>query len=283
VGPLNDAEVVARISKWFVPVALNADRFGKDDESAFFRKLMDRWPQGLWVVGTDGTTHAFTYHKPDAKLNFEKNQKKWIDDTKAMLDDGWKAAGKPKDRDAKIVDPFPDRGLGYGKDGGLRLDVTVVGLRNGKPDTPPAIDSVLLSKDDAAAFFQPGGKESWTIPEATAKQFHKAMTFITDSIYVPLQKDIQKAEVKATVLKSTDDAIVVRLDGTWEAKFFREGNEKFPLSSSMTGRGILELDPTTKKPKNLIVLLDGQYGHGDRKTPMVGVVEWIEAKPTEKK
>ena len=68
------------IAKNFVPVALNTDRLPKGEDGDYFRELMKRWPQGLWVVTPDGKTLAFHYHKPDPQKNYAQNQKAWIDE-----------------------------------------------------------------------------------------------------------------------------------------------------------------------------------------------------------
>ena len=270
------------ISKNFVPVALNTDRLAKDGDSAFFRKLMEQWPQGLWVVTPEGKTLAHTYHKPDSSKNYDQNQKKWVDDTEAMLRDGLKAAGELKPREARKVNPFPDRGLGFTKDNGVRLSTTVVGLRNGKQDGPPAVDSIVWDDRDLAALTPPDGKTEWTIPESTAKKCCTALTFITDSIYVPRPSEVQTGTLTAKLLRTKDDIAVVELTGTWDAKFDREGDKKFPLRAKATGTGILEFDTTTKKPSSLLMVLTGSYDQFGRKTPTTSVIEWKQEASPEK-
>jgi hypothetical protein len=265
---------VELISKNFVPVALNTDRLAKDADGAFFRKLMDQWPQGLWIVTPEGKTLAHTYHKPDSNKNYDQNQKKWVDDTDAMLRDGLKAAGELKPRDVKKVNPFPDRGLGFTKEGGVRLSTTVVGLRNGKQDGPPAVDSIVWDDRDLALLTPPDGKTEWTIPESTAKKCCTALTFITDSIYVPRPSEVQSGTLAAKLLRTDDNIAVVELTGTWDAKFDREGDKKYPLRAVATGTGVLEFDMKQKKPVSLLLVLTGTYDQFGRKTPTASVIEW---------
>lgn len=269
------------ISKHFVPVALNTDRLPKDADGKFFRALMKRWPQGLWVVTPDGQTLAFDYHKPDAAKNYADNQRKWLAGTRAMLEEGVKAAGDLKPRDARTVNPFPDRGLGRTKDGGARLAATVIGLRNGKQDGAPAVDSATLTAAEWAAVAPPAGKTEWTLPEAAVKKFAVALAPVTDSIYVPQAKDVTTAEVSAKVVREADGLVVIQLAGKWESTHFRDGNPKFPITATAAGDGLMVYDTTTKQLTAVLVVLKGVYKNGTAATPTAAVVEWQAEKPGE--
>lgn len=266
--------MVELISQNFVPVALNTDRLPKDADGQFFRELMKRWPQGLWVVTPDGKTLSFDYHKPDSKLNYKQNQEKWLTGTQTMLAEGVKAAGELKPRNVRAVNPFPDRGLGLTKDGGARLAATVIGLRNGKQDGSPAVDSAILTKEEWAAFAPPGGKTEWTLPEAAMKKFAVALAPVTDSIYVPMAKDVTRAEVSAKVFREENGVAVIRLTGKWESKHNRDGNAKFPIAASATGDGIAMYDTAKKEMAAVLFVLKGTYTNGAATTLTAAVVEW---------
>jgi hypothetical protein len=235
---------------------------------------MKRWPQGLWVVTPDGKTLAFDYHQPDPKKNYAENQRKWLDGTLAMLEEGVKAAGDRKPRDARTVSPFPDRGLGLTKDGGARLAATVIGLRNGKQDGAPAVDSATLTKDEWAAFARPAGKAEWTLPESALKKFAVALAPVTDSIYVPQAKDVTTATATAKVLREADGVKVIAVNGKWESKHFRDGNPKFPITATATGDGVMVYDTAKQQPTAVLVVLKGTYTNGTTVTPTAAVVEW---------
>lgn len=269
------------IAKHFVPVALNADRLPTDADGDFFRGLMKRWPQGLWVVTPDGKTLAFDYHNPDPKLNYAENQKKWRDGTLAMLAEGVKAAGDLKPREARAVNPFPDRGLGLTKDGGVRLAATVIGLRNGKQDGSPAVDSATLTKEEWTAFAPPDGKAEWTIPESAARKFAVALSPLTDSIYTPRPSDVTKTEVTAKVIREADGLKVIRLSGKWESKHDRDGKDKHPITAAATGDGVAVYDTSKKEMASVLVVLKGTYQNSTAKTPTAAVVEWQAEKKEE--
>lgn len=273
---------VRLIAKNFVPVALNTDRLPKDADGDFFRELMKRWPQGLWIVTPEGKTLAFHYHKPDPKKNYAQNQKAWSDDTVAMLEEGVKASGELKPRNARAVNPFPDRGLGLTKEGGARLAATVIGMnRTGKQEGAPAVDSATLTKEEWAAFAPPKDKEEWTLPESAAKKFAVALAPVTDSIFVPQARDVTTADLTAKILRTDDEVIVVRFTGKWESKHFRDGDPKFPITAAATGTGIGVFDRKKKELQSVLFVLGGSYKNGTVTTPTAAVVEWQAEKPKE--
>ena len=58
----------------------------KTEDGQFFRTLMKRWPQGLWVVTPDGTVLAFDYYKNTPGVSYEENARMWVASTLAMLE-----------------------------------------------------------------------------------------------------------------------------------------------------------------------------------------------------
>jgi hypothetical protein len=273
--------VVAAVSESFVPVALNTDRLPKDADGDFFRALMKKWPQGLWVVTPEGKTLAFDYHTPDGDKNYKENQTKWLDGTLKLLEDGKAAAGELKAREKRTVNPFPDRGLGQTKDGGVRLAATVVGLRNGKQDGAPAVDSATLTKQEWAAFTPPEKETEWTLPDAAMKKLAVALAPVTDSIYVPRAKDVTAAEVTAKVVRTDGDLTVIKLTGKWESKHLRDGLEKFPITATATGTGVAVFDTKKKEVTSVLLVLTGTYKSGGVTTPTAAVVEWQAENPPE--
>lgn len=263
------------VATHFVPVALNTDRLSADtDAGKFFRGLMKEWPQGLWVVTPEGKTLAFHYHQPDPKKNYDQNQKKWLDDTRALLANGLKEAGDLKPRAARVGNPFPDRGYGPTSDGGARLAVSVIGLRNARQDGPPAVDSVGLTKAEWTAFAPPEKQTEWTVPEAAARKFAVALAPLTDSIFVPQAKDVTDAKLTAKVVRTDAGQTVIHFAGEWKAKHFRDGDPKFPIAATGTGEGVGVYDPAKKEMVNLLFVLKGKYTNGTATVPTASVVEW---------
>jgi len=252
-----------------VPVALNADRLPDTDAGRFFRALLGRWPQGLWVVTPAGDTLGFHYHRPVAGDGFARNQQRWADDTLAMLTDALAKAGPLPPRTVAAADPFPDRGHGRTAAGGVRLAVSVIGLRSGRQEGPPALDSITLDAADWKAFVQPG-KPEWTVPEAAAKRFAPALSPVTDSIFVPRPADVSTATVTAKVVREAGGKLVIRYRGQWESKHLRDGDPKFPIRCAATGEGVGVYDSTAGKLVSLIWLLTGTAEN----TPTAAVVEW---------
>ena len=235
---------------------------------------MDRWPQGLWVVTPDGKTLAFHYHKNTPGVSYTRNQELWVEGTVEMLEAAVVAAGTLPRREARTFDPFPDRGVGSSKDGGARLAVSVIGLRNGQQDGPPAVDSVSLSRPDWAAFAPPPGKTEWAIPAEVGRRFAPALSPLTDSIFVPRPDNMTRAEVTGTVVRTTDGIMVVRYAGQWESLHYRDGDKRFPIRAKAAGDGIGVYDPSTQQFRSMLWVLKGTYQNGATAVPTAAVVEW---------
>lgn len=267
----------------FVPVALNTDRLPDTADGAFFRNLMKQWPQGLWVVTPDGKVLAHHYHKNTPGLSYRDNARKWVDGTIEMLEQAVRAAGSLPQRKVRAANPFPDRGVGLTKDGGARLAASVIGQLNGKQEGAPAVDSVLLARDEWAAFAPPEGKAEWTLPEAVGRKFAPALSPLTDSIFTPPPADVTKAEVTARVVRQADGLVVVRYAGAWRSRHLRDGDEKYPITAEATGQGVGVYDPDAKAMRSLVWVLRGKYRNGAKATPVptAAVVEWVAEGPKE--
>jgi hypothetical protein len=242
---------------------------------------MRQWPQGLWVVTADGKVLAHHYHRNIPGASYQENARKWVEGTVEMLETAVKEAGPLPPRAARAGNPFPDRGVGPAKDGGARLAVSVIGLRSGKQEGPPAVDSVLLGKDEWAAFAPPEGKTEWEFPEAVGKKFAPALSPLTDSIFVPRPGDVTRATVAARVVREADGLVVVRYTGEWESRHLRDGNEKFPITAASAGEGVGVYDPEARAMRSLIWVLKGTYRNGATAAPVptAAVVEWVADPP----
>jgi hypothetical protein len=239
---------------------------------------MRQWPQGLWVVTPEGKVLAFHYHKNTPGLTYSQNARKWVDDTRAMLEKAAQAAGMLTPRSVRAANPFPDRGVGHTKDGGARLAVSVIGLHNGRQEGAPAVDSVLLTKDEWAAFAPPEGKSEWTLPVKICQKFAPALSPLTDSIFTPRPADASKAEITARVARQADGLVVIRYSGAWRSRHLRDGNERLPITADATGRGVGVYDPAGKAMRSLVWVLKGNYRNGANAAavPTASVVEWQE-------
>jgi hypothetical protein len=236
---------------------------------------MKRWPQGLWIVTPEGKTLSFHYHQPTGSDNYKQNQNRWVSGTQKMLEEGLKAAGELAPREAKKQNPYPDRGIGLQKNGGARLALSVIGMRNGKQEGPPAIDSFLLNAEEWASFAPQEGKTEWSISEDAAKKFAPCFSPLTDSIFVPRSKDVNKAILAAKVIREADGLQVIRYQGEWQSAHNRDGNAKFPIESNNSGEGIGIYDPAKKQLRSVLLILKGTYRNSGAVTPTASIVEWV--------
>lgn len=268
---------MARVKAHFVPVTLNADRLPATPDGVFFKGLLTRWPQGLWVVTPAGKTLGFHYHTPKPGDTFKQNQARWVADTGAMLDAALKDAGPLAPRTVQATNPFPDRGVGRTRDKGVRLALTVTATRAGKPEGAPVFDSFVLTAADWATFAPPAnGAKTWTISETAAEKFAPALSPLTDSIFVPRPADVFTAVVTAALERASPDVLVIRYRGEWKSRHLRDGQAAQPIPATLTGEAVGIADPATRELRSLLWVLTGTYqkGPGAPVIPTAAVVEW---------
>ena len=260
---------MARVKPHFVPVTLNADRLPDTPDGAFFKALLTRWPQGLWVVTPAGETVGFHYHRPTPGDTYKQNVARWISDTCAMLDDAAQKAGPLSPRAVAATNPFPDRGAGHTADGGTRLALSVTEHRNGRCVGDPVFDSFVMPAADWASF-TPTDTATWTIPDAAVKRFAPVMSPLTDSIFVPRPPDMTEAAIVATRVGN-----IVRYQVKLKSKHLRDGQAAQPITATMSGDGVGDLDANGKLIR-IILVLRGDYakGPGVKPVPTAAVVEW---------
>jgi len=276
---------VKLVAETFVPIALNADRLPDTDTGKFFRALLRQWPQGLWVVTTDGKVLGFHYHRARPGESAGDGQKRWVEETLAMLRSAAKEAGQLAQR---VVESKPDvfagRGRGTAADGGVRLALSVIGLRNGRQEGAPVVDSIRLNAEQWGAFATPEGTakagREWTIPEETARRFAPALSPMTDPIFSPTLGDVTTAKITAKVERVGEGITVVRYAGRWESAHDRDGDPKFPIRTTATGEGVGVFDTKTGKLTAVAWVLTGTYRNGpvtEKPRPTAAVVEWVAA------
>jgi len=273
--------VVKLVTEHFVPVALNADRLSDNNDGQFFRDLKKQWPQGLWVVTPNGKVLGFHYHRPKKGESYAEGQKRWLSETVEMLRSAVEEAGPiPPTQNKARPDPLADRGHGTGSDGGVRLAVTVVGLRNQHQDGPPVVDSISFDRKQWAAFLPSEGGittgKTWQIPEAVARQFAPAFSPMTDLIFSPTPGDMTTARLAAKVERAGDGVSVVRFTGQWETKHNRDGDPKFPIHTAATGEGVGVVETRTGKMTAVVWLLKGTFRNSppEKERATAAVIEW---------
>ena len=263
-----------------MPVALNADRLPDSAEGKFFRALLKQWPQGLWVVTPEGKVLGFHYHKPKPGESYSEGQARWVRETATMIGDAVKDAGPLPLRDAKKKpDPFANRGKGTNPEGGVRLAVSVMALRNGKQEGPPVVDSIFVNGEQWTEFRPKGAVkvgQEWTLSEETANHFAPAFSPMTDSIFSPKPEDVTRAKVTAKIERVTESVAVVRFTGSWETAHDRDKDPKFPIRTTATGEGIGVLEKG--KLTSLTWLLSGTFQNGTngKLQRTAAIVEWKE-------
>ena len=227
---------------------------------------------------------AFHYHKPKPGESAADAQKRWLDETRQMIRDAVKDAGRSRRGGEGEANPLAGRGIGTDPDGGSRPAASVVGWLNGRRDGPPVVDSIHISAEEWAAFAPPKDKmtegQEWTVPEAVARKFAPALGPMTDPIFTPKPGDVTTAKVTAKVERVADGVAVVRFSGEWASAHDRDGDPKYPIRTAATGEAVAVFDIKTGKPTAPVWLLKGSFRNSppaDRPRATAAVIEWTAA------
>ncbi len=266
-GPLNEDEVIRRVSTMFVPVAINlwelrADRGPAGELLRSVRQQMDQY-QGFWIVSPEGKTLA---------MPTWKEHKEAASAICRAMDDVLKTVGPLKPRDAKPVDPLPHRGTGIRPDGSVTLAIYGRLMHRGQPDGPIMLDSVTLEAAEWALFApaESGRSQEWTVPDRVARKLVGALAPAPRGMdFRP--EGARKAELHAKVESVKGGKARILLSGTWEAEGVREG---VPYAGSATSEGVALYDAEKKSLLSLLLVFTGKYGGARETRESGGVVEW---------
>jgi hypothetical protein len=261
-----------------VPFALNTNRVPDDEGGRFFKAILRKqdWPQGLWVVSPEGQILAFHYFRAKPGETYAAGQERWVRETRAAIEAGLKAFGPVETRKFSATDPLKNRGVGNLPDGGARLAIYAHGMRKGRKEGEPVVDSAILPASDWAAF-KPGeltvGK-SWAIPATATGRLVPVLSPMTDAIFTPQPNDATKAELNAKIESVTGGRVLIRLTGRLESQHHRDGNPKFPIHAEARLEGLAAYDANSKQMQALLLVSHGSYRRSSAAQDTAGVIEW---------
>ncbi len=214
----------------------------------FWREAQKQVPelyQGILIVSPDGKVLA-------SHGKMVEPGRKWSGEILDAVDAALAKFGKVAPREPEPRDALSDRGLGLRRDGGIALAVylrpMVLGL-----DTrglgPTAVDSIVLSEEEASRFSREDAREgqTWVIPAAVAGKLHKVLSPMSD----------------ANTLARADEVTEVRLRGKVETIF--EGEAYLRYSGKIVGEHVWQFPPHKGKKIRAEATLEG-VGSADAKT-----------------
>src|SRR5262249_20798947 len=78
-----------------------------------------------------------------------------------------------------------------------------------------AVDSVLLSKEEAGNFSLPSAREGekWTLPADTVKKLHKLLSPVSDANTMPRADEVKVAQLSGKVAKVISRSAYLRFSG----------------------------------------------------------------------
>jgi hypothetical protein len=273
--------VIERVSRSFVPVALNLYKIRKAKGNAgdFFRKVQKQRPaqyQGIYIVSPAGKVLANQANQPG-------KGKSWTQDLIDTIDLGIKAHGTVEPRTVKAVDPLPHRGVGAGDGGQVTLALytryLLLGLDRRGFGTV-AIDSVVLSGEDWKTLAPPSGEsKEWTVPPRVARQLHRVLSPTSD------QNSMARADEVSTVrltgkVRSVEDGIAYldyqgEIAGEHVYAFDPHKGKKIRARMTLTGVGTY--DVKAKRLRSLTLVGEGtfrMFAPYDTEQKYGAVVEW---------
>ena len=246
--------------------------------------------QGIWIVSPEGKVLA-AHHEI-------KDHKTWSQEVLATIDRALGTFGQVTARQAKVLNPLPDRGVGVQPDGSVTLAMYTRTVRGGgraaahpavhtnslwlwdgelKSDGPPVIDSLPLSKAEweSLAPGKPVVGTEWSIPESIARKFSRALSPSSDQSTMPRPEDATVAELTASVEAVEGDEARIRFTGRWTTKHIYEDKPSYAWA---TADGIGLCDTRQRAMRSLVLTFSGAfrmvppYDKSDR--PTGAVAEW---------
>jgi hypothetical protein len=213
---MSDPAVLKALKRSFVPVALNLYEIKKEKGPGgdFWRNVQKQRPelyQGLFVVSPEGKVLA-------SHGKMVEPDRKWSAEVLDTFDAALKKFGRVTARTPAERDDLADRGLGKRKDGGIALVVymrpMVLGLvKKGIGDL--AVDSVLLTKEEAGNFSLPAAREGekWSIPARIVRKLHKVLSPVSDANTMPRADEVKVAQLSGKVEKVISGVAYLRFSG----------------------------------------------------------------------
>lgn len=285
--------MIDQVRRDFVPVAVNLYKIRERHDAAgdLFRSVQRQVPnyQGIWIVTPNGKVLA-------AHQNYQ-SAASWTREVLATMESARAAFGPIAPRQVAASDPIPHRGVGTLADGGVDLALASRYVRGGgqrsapaavkkpslwmwdgplQPDGPPVIDSVVLTPSEWASMAPPQTRvgEEWTVPEAVACKFSRALSPSSDQSTMPRPAECTAAELRARIEGVDGDRVTVRLAGRWEAKHVYLDKPSYAWANAT---GTLVCDQNGR-PRSLTMLFSGAYRmappYDNEDRPIGAVVEW---------
>jgi hypothetical protein len=278
---LSDKDVLEKVSRNFVPVALNLYEIRKAKGTAgeFFAKVQKQKPeqyQGLYVVTADGKVLSNRGRQPSKGT--------WEADTLKMLGEGLDAFGEVTPRKAEVVEQHPERGLGVLEDGGIVLAAytrpMVLGLDK-RGLGAVAIDRVTLTKDERKTLTLPDGAvdATWTVPAKTVEALHRLLSPSSDANTMAKRDEVTKARLKGRIERKSKGIAYLSFEGVisgvhvWQF----DPNKGKKIYADVTLSGVGTAEAKSGKLLSITLVGDGRYRNFppyDDESKYGAVVEW---------
>lgn len=170
----------------------------------------------------------------------------------------------------------PDRGVGYRADGTARLALTARYTAKSMSAGQPVFDSIVFTRAHWAGLAPPAeAKGKYRVPEATARQFARAVSASSDLSFLIRPRDLKSITLTGEALPDRAGLKRVWLEGKMAGNRPHANEPTKPHHGSMSVEGLLTLDGKGL-PVELLLVGEGEYQQPwmRRPSPTRAVVEW---------
>ena len=265
---LTKDDVIDRISKTMVPVAINYERVqrGNSPEARFVRRLLgaegDR--QGVYIFSPSGRMLASGVSFGDMKAK-----------THRMIDKAFGSFGPVQPRLVEKIQLNPYRGKGIRSDGSVRLAEYVRRLDKSNISSP-VISSVVMSKDEFRTFAPVTAVKDaqWSIPISIAKKLCRVASPMCYQ-HAPQPSWVTGVTLTATVESVQDGKVRISYTGKLAAQRVIRGSAFSRQEVTFRGEGVY--DSSHGRMEELLIVGSGQIRWLEEDTPPApfdALVEW---------
>ena len=276
MGTLSDARVIEKVSRHFIPVAVNLYkvREQKDPAGDFFRSAQKQKPQfqGMWFVAPDGKMlGGFMDFKSEATRTAEL-----LDAIDAALAKAEKAAP----REVKVKEHLTRWGRGTRDDGEVSLAIHTRHVQRGRPVGNGAIDDVRYTAKDWEEFAprEPEKGKTWRISKGVASQLSPCLSVYSDKSNMPLPSEVTVADVTGQVARVKDGVATLTYSGVLAAVHRHPFQKERTNSARVRLRGYGLYDVEKKEMRELTWVFEGTYRtfqpYDKEEIPLVALAEW---------
>ena len=266
-GPLADADVIACLNRYYVPVYVSNEDYDKNGTAPALEKAERNriWSDAAKAGRPSGTVHVYLLDGDGQFLDSMHVAEasapgKLLALLKAAADDRKILGGKP------VVTPTCQSTRPDCADGDVVLHLTARGAGKGSWREFPSENWIVLDRAAGKAFLPPDAAEEGTSWDVDKEAATKVLTYFypqTENNDVSTNR-IDEIALKATVVSVKDGVVRARLDGRLKMKhaFYPHRDDDKMVEASVVG--YVDVDLGKRRIRSLRVVTDKATYSGEK-------------------